>query len=141
RDSDVNESVEMVRRRLHEGFDCFRVYVGGNLELDERLLNTIASEFGDRVKIKSLDFSNLRSSTSARRLIDRLENVKFDIVESPSRRHDVDDLVNARRTIDYPVSEHVYAFEWMFQLLRARAVDIFNISCIAIGGISNAVRA
>ncbi|MET9652213.1 enolase C-terminal domain-like protein [Streptomyces sp. NPDC006460] len=139
-ESDVERNLAMVERRIDEGFEFFRVYVGRRLDLDERFLRTARERFGDRITIKSLDFSNLLDSKAACNFAEKVADVGFDLVESPAPNHDVRGLVYARNRLPVPISEHVYGFRWALDLVAADAVDVFNVSVIAIGGITPARR-
>ncbi|MET7950140.1 enolase C-terminal domain-like protein [Micromonospora sp. NPDC005324] len=140
RDEDVARNLTMVDRRVAEGFDHFRVYVGRQLDLDERFLRAVREKHGDAIIIKSLDFSNLLDPRAACRFVDRVADVGFDLVESPAPHHDIRGLAHARDRLPVPVSEHVYGFRWALDLVAADAVDVFNVSVIAIGGITPARR-
>nr|WP_275409842.1 enolase C-terminal domain-like protein [Streptomyces bauhiniae] len=130
----------MVERRVAEGFTFFRVYVGRRLDLDERFLRLARERFGDRITIKSLDFSNLLDAKAACAFADKVADVGFDLVEAPAPNHDIRGLVYARDRLPVPISEHVYGFRWALDLVAADAVDVFNVSVIAIGGITPARR-
>lgn len=136
--ADIEHNLALVAARQADGFECFRVYVGGDLALDEKFLREARMRFGPELKIKSLDFSNLLNAKAAIRFIDRVSDVGFDIVESPARREDIRELALARRSIPHPVSEHIHSYRWALDLLEADAVDVFNISVIALGGLTPA---
>lgn len=139
-EADVERNLAMVERRLDEGFEYFRVYVGRDLALDERFLREARARFGDRLAIKSLDFSNLLDAKSACSFAERVADVGYDLVEAPAPNHDVRGLVYARNRLHVPISEHVYSNRWALELVAADAVDVFNVSVIAIGGITPARR-
>src|SRR5690606_7452666 len=50
---EVEQNLDVVRRRYREGFDVFRLYVGKNLDADEAFLSRVREEFGSKVRIKS----------------------------------------------------------------------------------------
>lgn len=133
---DVASSLETVQTQLDRGQHCFRVYVGRELDSDERFLREVRERFGDQITIKSLDFSNMLAPKDAARFVDRVRDVGFDLVESPAHSGDLDGLVEACRLIAEPVSEHVYGYDWALSLIQRRAVDALNVSVIAIGGIT-----
>ncbi|NEB94331.1 enolase C-terminal domain-like protein [Streptomyces bauhiniae] len=139
-EEDVERNLAMVERRVAEGFTFFRVYVGRRLDLDERFLRLARERFGDRITIKSLDFSNLLDAKAACAFADKVADVGFDLVEAPAPNHDIRGLVYARDRLPVPISEHVYGFRWALDLVAADAVDVFNVSVIAIGGITPARR-
>ncbi|HET7559368.1 MAG TPA: enolase C-terminal domain-like protein, partial [Limnochordia bacterium] len=128
-------------KRLAEGFDTYRLYVGADLDADVAFLTRLRSEFGGQVAVKSLDFSHLLDWKSARTAMRRFERFDFTLVESPAPRHDAKGLAEFRRAVDHPVSEHVWSFEQMRALIEHDAVDIFNLAPIFIGGLSAARKA
>ncbi|MER3403995.1 MAG: hypothetical protein C4289_01445, partial [Chloroflexota bacterium] len=58
----IARNLQRVGEKLAQGFDLFRVYVGGQPELDLRFLQALRRVYGDRVRIKSLDFSGTLAS-------------------------------------------------------------------------------
>lgn len=140
RPEDVDANLAMMQRRLTEGFEFFRVYVGRDLDLDERFLRAARDRFGADARIKSLDCSNLLDAKAACTFVERVLDVGFDLVEAPAPNHDVKGLVYARNRLPLPISEHVYGNRWALDLVAADAVDVFNVSVIAIGGITPARR-
>jgi galactarate dehydratase (D-threo-forming) len=137
---EVDENMEVVRKRLEQGFDVFRLYVGKNMDADEQFLDRFSKEFGSKAKIKSFDFSHLLSWKEANLAIKRLTkyDVGLEMIESPAPRNDFDGLSQIRLKVDQPISEHVWSFRQQYELIKKDAVDIFNISPIFIGGLTAA---
>lgn len=133
---EVEENLEVVRRRLAEGFDVFRLYVGKNPDADEEFMRQVEGEFKGKVKIKSLDFSHLLEWKQSLQIIKRLSKYDFDMVESPAPRNDFNGLYEIRSRIDQPVSEHVWSFRQQYEMIKQDSVDIFNVSPIFIGGLT-----
>src|SRR4051794_16904851 len=52
----VAGALDRVDEKLGQGFDVIRFYVGTNADADEAFMRGFADRFGDRVRIKSLDF-------------------------------------------------------------------------------------
>lgn len=138
---EVEENLEVVRKRFQQGFDVFRFYVGKNIEADEAFLDGVKREFGSKVKIKSLDFSHLLDWKTAATYVKRLSAYDFEMVESPAALNDFEGLRNFRMKVDQPVSEHVWSFRQQYEMIKHDAIDIFNISPIFIGGLSSARKA
>jgi muconate cycloisomerase len=132
---DVPDRVAMVRQQMARGFTAYRFYFGGPPDADEALLDALCGEFGSRITLTSLDASGLLTLPAFLRRYRRLARFPFQSVESPVDRDDVDGIAEARRAIDHPVSEHVRSPEYAIRLVKARAVDIFNISITVAGGI------
>jgi muconate cycloisomerase len=137
----VAPNLDQMGNALERGFDLFRVYVGRDLAADERFFEQAAERFGDRVRYKSLDFSNLlpwrRSLPWAERLAERAH---FTLIESPALENDDDGLREFRRRSRWPVSEHVNHLQHAWHLLHAGLVDILNVSPYVVGGLRPALR-
>ena len=101
---EIDPNIDRVRRMLALGFDLFRVYVGGNVDVDERFLHKLRDEFGERVRIKSLDFSRRLDWKSCVAAIERLEWVDPILVESPAP--DIPGKRKVRERVRFPISEH-----------------------------------
>lgn len=133
--ADVADRVAMVREQMARGFSAYRLYFGAPGDTDEALLDALYGEFGSRITLTSLDASGLFTLPAFMRRYRRLARFPFESIESPVDRDDVDGIAEVRRSIDHPVSEHVRSPEYAIRLVKARAVDIFNISITVAGGI------
>jgi len=133
--ADVADRCELVRRQFEAGFRDFRFYFGRDTDADEALLDHIAGTYGGRITLTSLDGSGLFTLPAFLRIYRRLAKYPFQSIESPVDRDDVSLIAQARASIDHPVSEHVRSPEYAIRLVRAQAVDIFNISITVAGGI------
>lgn len=138
---EVPANVQIVRDKYKEGFDAFRFYAGVNADADEAFLDAVRSEFGSKITIKSLDYSHLLDWKSALRLTKRLMPYGVQLIESPAVRNDFEGLRQFRYSVDLPVSEHVWSFKQMQDMIRHDSVDIFNIALIFIGGFAAARKA
>jgi len=138
---EVPANLARVERRYAEGFDLFRLYCGGNLDADEAFLKEVRRRYGGKVQIKSLDLSGLLDWKTGLNVLERLIPLADPIlVESVCRRDDLEGMAEIRRRIPKPVSEHVGGLQNAYLLARTRAVDIFNVSLVSCGGISEARR-
>lgn len=134
---DVPASVAYVGDRLARGFDLLRCYIGLNEQADALFLQGLRETYGDRVTIKTLDCNGHLDATAALQAIDRYrEYGPFLLIESPARRGDVAGLAAVRRAIPFPVSEHADTPAAALALLQAGAVDIVNVRCISLGGLT-----
>ncbi|MFN8517289.1 MAG: enolase C-terminal domain-like protein [Chloroflexia bacterium] len=133
---EVEPNLERVARRYAEGFDLFRLYCGGNLDADEQFLRGVRDRWGDAIEIKSLDLSALYDWKYGLNAIERLIDIANPlIVESPCYRTDLAGMAEIRRRVRVPISEHVFGLKDAYRMAEARAVDVFNISLQACGGI------
>ena len=136
----VADRVELVRAKWEEGFRAFRFYFGPCTDADEELLDRLCGEYGGALTLTSLDGSGLFTVPGFMRAYRRLRRFPFESIESPVERDDVDSIAEVRGRIDHPVSEHIRSPEYAVRLIRARAVDIFNISITVAGGIQGMLR-
>jgi galactarate dehydratase (D-threo-forming) len=137
----VDAALMRVQRKLDDGFATIRYYVGTEPLADEAFMVGFADRFGDRIRIKSLDFSNLLGGRSAVKLKERLTALcDVMLVESVALRGDLDGLAEYRRRSKWPVSEHVHGMRHAWELLNRGAVDILNISPYVLGGLRATLR-
>lgn len=136
--AEVATNLERVDEYLKEGFDLIRLYAGQNVLADELFLRTLRERFGHRVAVKSLDFSNLVPWRTAVEATKRLAPYGFELIESPCPRDDLDGLLEVRRRVDHPISEHVCSTFQAKLFLQRGGLDIFNICTTFIGGITPA---
>jgi len=138
---EVNVNLQALDNKFSEGFDVFRLYAGANPDADEAFLSAARSKYGQKITIKSLDFSHLLDWKKALQITRRLLQYDITLVESPALRNDFKRLRNFRMAIDQPVSEHVGSFRQLHELIRTDAVDVLNIALVFIGGFSAAKKA
>ena len=137
----VAAALERVDEKLRQGFDVIRVYVGVDAAADLAFMTGFAERYAGRVRIKSLDFSNLLGWREALKATDRLTAIaEVMLVESPALRGDLEGLAEFRRRSSLPVSEHVHGERHAWQLLHLGAVDVLNLSPYVLGGIRPTLR-
>ncbi|GAA3921061.1 mandelate racemase/muconate lactonizing enzyme family protein [Microbacterium invictum] len=139
-EADVEANLDIVDTMLERGFSRFRVYVGRDFALDRRFLEACVGAYGDRISIKSLDFSNLVSAQAAARFINQTSDLGFEFVEAPSRAGDVDGMRFVRDRTGIPVSEHAAGERSALALITSGAVDVLNVGLFVLGGITGAQR-
>jgi galactarate dehydratase (D-threo-forming) len=138
--ADVERNLARVGRKLDEGFDLFRVYVGQDVDLDVAFLRGMRDTYGQRVAIKSLDFSARPDWRTTLAMMERFSEFDFALIESPCPRSNIQGLAEFHRRVEWPISEHVYNAAFGLELIRHGAVDIFNIAPFLVGGIRPSVR-
>src|SRR5262249_38482974 len=105
----VPAALDRVDDKCRQGFDVIRFYAGTDPDADLAFMTGFADRFAGRVRIKSLDFSNLLGWREALRATERLTAIAaVMLVESPALRGDLDGLAEFRRRSPLPVSEHVH---------------------------------
>jgi galactarate dehydratase (D-threo-forming) len=138
----VPAALDRVDEKLGQGFDVIRFYVGVDHAADQAFLAGFADRFAGRVRIKSLDFSNLLGWREALQATEQLTaSVDVMLVESVALRGDIEGLAEFRRRSRFPVSEHAHGQRHAWQLLHQGAVDVLNLSPYVLGGIRPTIRA
>lgn len=135
---EVPANMARVRRMFEQGFDVIRLYVGVDPKADELFLKTLRDEFQERIRVKSVDYSNLLDWKSALQETDRLKDYQIGIVESPAPANDFEGLREFRLRSRLLVSEHCWSFRQAANMIRERSVDILNVCTTFIGGIGPA---
>ena len=130
-ESEIDPNVDRVTRMLALGFDLFRVYVGGDVDVDERFFHKLRDTHGDNVRIKSLDFSNRLTWQECVAAVQRLEWVDPILVESPAM--DIPGKAKVRERVRFPISEHCTSEAEAITFAQGQAVDILNIAVVARG--------
>ena len=135
----IDFNLGLVGRLVREGFDVFRVYIGGAPEYDDLFLAGLRKQFDDRITMQAFDLSNHLHPVDALRLINRLRrHYEPQYVESVAPIHDVRGMAEVRAKLDIPVSEHVGDGRHAIALWEARAVDIIANS--AHGGMRESLK-
>ncbi len=123
-----------IRDKCKQGFRAFKLKVGVDIDLDEERLAIAREVAGKDVSFK-VDANEGWSVENAPRNIRRLNKYKLAGVETPVPRDDPADIAAVRRQVDVPILEHVQNPEYALALLKADAVDVFNVATTGTGGI------
>ncbi|HEX5482382.1 MAG TPA: mandelate racemase/muconate lactonizing enzyme family protein, partial [Terriglobia bacterium] len=137
----VERNLEIVDQLLGEGFDNFRIYIGGSPEMDGLFLASLRRQAGDQITMQAFDLSNHVYPTDSIRLINRLrKHYEPQYVESVAPTRDIRGMAEVRAKLDLPVSEHVGDARHAMALWEARAVDIINIANSSHGGMRESLK-
>jgi L-alanine-DL-glutamate epimerase-like enolase superfamily enzyme len=120
--------------QVNRGFRAFKLKVGLDARLDEERLRVMRQIAGDGAHIK-LDANSGWSTGAAIDNLRRLARWRPDGIETPVPYLDIAGKAEVRRRTGVPVIEHVNDLAFGLSLLRAEAVDVFNIATTGAGGI------
>jgi len=137
--TDVSRYLDMMAGLVERGVTRFRYYVGVDPDLDEAFLARLRERFGDSIHLKGLDFQGHFYWKDTLRMYERLRPYGFDLIESVSHDEDYEGMAEVRRRVDVVVSEHVASYAQAMRMIRAGAIDVFNITHNS-GGIWGAQR-
>ena len=129
---DFERAAGYLERLVDLGHHLFRYYVSGDSGLDDHFLTEMKDRFGEKIRLKSLDFSHrFQDWESAVRYAQALRHHDPYHFEGPSRSL----RVNAEfvKRVDLPVSEHIHSMEQAYEAVERGACTIFNLACITCG--------
>lgn len=141
----VNSPEEMARdaaRAIKRGYNCLKVKVGSNPELDVARLTAIREVARD-VLIR-IDANQAWAPKQAVRILNQMQEKGLDIefVEQPVKGHDFEGLKYVTQNSYVPVmaDESVFSPSDALKIMQMGAADLINIKLMKCGGITNALQ-
>jgi muconate cycloisomerase len=131
---DLNQLREEVKEKCGQGFRAFKLKVGVDIDLDEKRLAILREVAGKDASIK-VDANEGWSVAQAPTNIRRLNKHRLAGVETPVPRKNPADIAAVRKQVDVPILEHVNDLAYALALLKADAVDVFNVATTGAGGL------
>lgn len=142
----VNDPEEMVRDALNaidRGYDCLKVKVGIDPELDVARLAAVRQAVGRDIKLR-IDANQAWNAKQAVRILNQMQEKGLDIefVEQPVPAADLEGMQYVTRHADVPVlaDESVFSPADALRIMQTGAADLVNIKLMKCGGITNALR-
>lgn len=142
----VNDPEEMARdveNAVRRGYDCLKVKVGANPELDVARLAAVRKAAGDGMCIR-IDANQAWSPKQAVKLLNQMQERGLDIefVEQPVKAHDFEGLkyVTERSYVPVLADESVFSPEDAVKIMQMGAADLVNIKLMKCGGLWNALK-
>ena len=142
----VNPPEEMARdarTALERGYDCLKVKVGIDPELDVARLAAVREAVGKDIKIR-IDANQAWQPKEAVRILNQMQErgLQIEFVEQPVAAHDFDGLkyVTERSYVPVLADESVFSPEDALRIMQMRAADLVNIKLMKCGGLYNALK-
>ena len=142
----VNDPEEMARDAINakkRGYDCLKVKVGSNPQLDVARLAAVREAVGRELCIR-IDANQAWSPKQAVRILNQMQEKGLDIefVEQPVKAHDFEGLkyVTERSYVPVLADESVFSPEDALKIMQMGAADLVNIKLMKCGGIYNALK-
>ena len=142
----VNPPEEMARdarTAIARGYDCLKVKVGIDPELDVARLAAVREAVGKDVCIR-IDANQAWNAKQAVRILNQMQDKGLDIefVEQPVPAADLEGMQYVTRHADVPVlaDESVFSPADALKIMQTGAADLVNIKLMKCGGITNALR-
>jgi len=135
--------VRETEQRLEQGFQIFKIKVGGNPHEDLERIAAIAGVVGSEGRLR-LDANQGWKPKEAVYVASELEkwNISVELMEQPVAAGDFKGLCFVRDNINLPVyaDESVFSPQDALKLVKTSAVDGLNIKLMKCGGIYNALK-
>lgn len=142
----VNEPEQMAHDAIDaikRGYDCLKVKVGANPELDVARLAAVRKAVGDDVLIR-IDANQAWSPKQAVRILNQMQEkgLKLELVEQPVKAADIEGLKFVTENSYVPVlaDESVFSPEDAMKIMQNHAADYVNIKLMKCGGLYNALK-
>ena len=138
-DTMVSDSLKAVAR----GYDCLKMKVGVNPELDVARLSAVRNAVGKDIVIR-IDANQAWTPKQAVKILNKMQELGLDIelVEQPVSAHDFAGLkyVTDRSYVPVLADEAVFSPENAMTILQMGAAGLINIKLMKCGGIYNALK-
>ncbi len=142
----VNDPDTMVRDSLialERGYDCLKMKVGINPELDVQRLSAVRNAVGKDVVIR-IDANQAWTPQQAVKILNKMQEQGLDIelVEQPVKAHDFEGLkyVTERSYVPVLADESVFSPEDAMTIMKMGAANLINIKLMKCGGLYNALK-
>jgi len=134
-----DEQVRQAVAFVEAGYRCVKVKVGLDIERDVAGVAAIRAAVGPGITIRTDANMGWKTPKQAIRSIKRLEPYAIHSVEQPIPPGNIEALRLVRESVDTPimVDESLWGPDSAWALLRADAVDIFNVYVHESGGLTN----
>ena len=142
----VNDPEEMVRdaqNAIQRGYDCLKVKVGIDPELDVARLAAVRQAVGRDIRLR-IDANQAWNAKQAVRILNQMQEKGLDIefVEQPVPAADLEGMQYVTRHADVPVlaDESVFSPADALRIMQTGAADLVNIKLMKCGGLYNALK-
>lgn len=142
----VNDPETMVQDALialNRGYDCLKMKVGVNPEMDVTRLKAVRQAVGNDITIR-IDANQAWSPKQAVKILNAMQEqgLQIELVEQPVPAHDLEGMkyVTERSYVPVLADESLYSPADAATILRMGAADLLNIKLMKCGGLYNALK-
>ena len=135
----VEEAAKQAAHWVSLGYEALKMKVGENVDADTARVRAVREAVGSGVSIR-IDANQGYRVPEAIRLARGLEGVGIEYFEQPVAAWDLDGLAEVRRATGIPVAadESLQSLRAAMEMAHRRAVDVFVIKLIKLGGLFQA---
>lgn len=135
---DFEQAASYLQRLVDLGHHLYRYYISGDAALDNHFLSEMATRFGNRITLKSLDFSgrftDWKPAICYAEVLRRHQPYHFE-QPSLSLRQSAEFV----KRVDLHVSRHINTRQEGYAAIEQGACTVFNLACVS-GGPTNIRR-
>ena len=142
----VNDPETMVKDSLialDRGYDCLKMKVGINPDMDVARLKAVRQAVGNDVTIR-IDANQAWAPKQAVKILNAMQDqgLQIELVEQPVHAHDLEGMkyVTERSYVPVLADESLYSPADAATILRMGAADLLNIKLMKCGGLYNALK-
>lgn len=142
----VNDPETMVKDSLialNRGYDCLKMKVGINPEMDVARLKAVRQAVGNDVTIR-IDANQAWTPKQAVKILNAMQEqgLQIELVEQPVPAHDLEGMkfVTERSYVPVLADESLYSPADAATILKMGAADLLNIKLMKCGGLYNALK-
>lgn len=137
----MEETVEMARRWLKEGFKSLKLKGGRSVEADIEKVLKIREVAGGSVELR-FDANQGYTLEQTVRFVEGVRSAKLELIEQPTPRGEPDLLGRVCSSVHLPVmaDESLMNLRDAFRLARRDLADMVNIKLMKVGGITEALK-
>lgn len=135
----IEDAVEQATYWVSQGYRTLKMKVGESIEADIARIRAVREAVGREISIR-IDANQGYRVPEAIRLARGLEGVGIEYFEQPVGAWDLEGLAEVRRATGLPVAadESLQSLRAAMELAHRRAVDVFVIKLIKLGGLFQA---
>ncbi len=141
--NDPNTMVKDALIAIDRGYDCLKMKVGVDPELDVARLAAVRGAVGKDVVIR-IDANQAWSPKQAVRILNSMQEqgLNIELVEQPVKAHDFEGLkyVTDHSYVPVLADESVFSPEDAMTIMKMGAADLINIKLMKCGGLYNALK-
>ncbi len=137
----ADETVQIARARVTEGFRCLKVKGGSDVDEDIEKIFLVREEVGPNIAIR-FDANQGYSVPQALDFVRATGKANLELIEQPTPK-DVPELlgqVTRKSPIPVMADESLVRLQDAFYLARAGLADMVNVKLMKVGGISEALQ-
>lgn len=134
------DTVQHARAFVERGFRCLKIKGGVNVDEDVERVIKVREAVGKQIELR-FDANQGYTVASALDFVARTRHARLELLEQPTPREDLDQMIEVTRDAPLPVmaDESLITLRDAFRIARRDVADMINVKLMKVGGISEAL--